>query len=259
MGKALVIKNVDFGTNKLTTVTLSDPIPCTGISLNKSAVSFTEAGATDRLTATVTPANTTDAVIWTTSDSNVVSVADGLVTATGCGTATITATCGNQTATCICTVSVALTFAYKLGRFSDIPNNRQYVRVNGTDAHFATAHSAETLTGKKKVVDQVSYQNMWAIPLPAGASKVNFTEIPATHRVTVFFVDNDTASPASGMSEYASMISGDANSYDETVALGNREVSIPSGANAIVFTLQYPGSGSEVTDATMQAISVVAS
>ena len=77
----------------------SGEIPCTGITLNKNTCSFAKVGDTDTLTATLTPENTTDTLTWTSSDENVATVVDGVVTIHGIGTATITATCGNQTAT----------------------------------------------------------------------------------------------------------------------------------------------------------------
>ena len=59
-----------------------------------------------KLTATLTPAEATTEVVWTSSDEKVVTVADGTVTAVGVGTATITATAGvGVEATCAVTVS----------------------------------------------------------------------------------------------------------------------------------------------------------
>lgn len=100
MGKALVLKGVNFSTNKLATVNFSGDIPCTGISLSSDSVSFDAIGGTETLTATPVPANTTDLISWQSSDANVATVANGVVTCTGVGTATITATCGNYSATC---------------------------------------------------------------------------------------------------------------------------------------------------------------
>lgn len=109
MSKALVIQGVDFSVNKLDTVVLSDPIPCTGLVLSQNAISITKVGNTVTLTATVTPSNTTDFVLWSSLDSNIASVNNGVITAKGVGTVTITATCGAQTATCNVTVTHVLT------------------------------------------------------------------------------------------------------------------------------------------------------
>ena len=102
---ALIIKGANFLTNKLTTVEFDyDEIPCTALSLSDSTKTVTELGDFT-LTATKTPADTTDELIWTTSDSTVATISSGTVSVVGLGTATITATCGNQTATCVVTCS----------------------------------------------------------------------------------------------------------------------------------------------------------
>ena len=88
------------------------PVPCTGITLNESSIRFTN-GSPVILTATLTPENTTDEVVWTSSDNTVVTVTNGTVYPLKNGTATITATCGNQTATCAVTV-VGLSFEISL-------------------------------------------------------------------------------------------------------------------------------------------------
>lgn len=80
------------------------PVPCTGIALDKAVLAFDAAGA-QTLTATVTPENTTDAVLWSSDNTGVANVSSsGVVTAVQNGTATITATCGAYSATCSVTV-----------------------------------------------------------------------------------------------------------------------------------------------------------
>ena len=58
-----------------------------------------------QLTATVTPENCTQPVVWSVSPEGIVTVDNGLVTAVANGGATVTATCGTQSATCAVTVS----------------------------------------------------------------------------------------------------------------------------------------------------------
>ena len=60
---------------------------------------------TAALTATVSPDNATDkTVTWTSADEKVATVENGVVTAVGNGTTTITAQAGDKTATCVVTV-----------------------------------------------------------------------------------------------------------------------------------------------------------
>ena len=82
------------------------PTPCTSISLNKTTLSFTATDA-QTLTVTLTPPNTTDKVIWSVAPAGICTVDNGVVTPIKNGSCVITATCGNQTATCNVTVSIA--------------------------------------------------------------------------------------------------------------------------------------------------------
>ena len=79
-------------------------VPCTGITLDQSTLTFTGVGS-QTLTATVTPSDTTDTVSWSSDDTSIASVSGGVVTAKANGSATITATCGEYSATCVVAVS----------------------------------------------------------------------------------------------------------------------------------------------------------
>lgn len=57
------------------------------------------------LTATLTPTNTTDKVVWSVSPTGIVTVQNGVVTAIKDGNCIITATCGAKSATCSVTVT----------------------------------------------------------------------------------------------------------------------------------------------------------
>ncbi len=84
-----------------TTDTISTVLPCTDILISKTSVTLTKAGETSKLNVTVNPADTTDTIMYTSSDDTVASVSeDGTITAMTSGEATITVTCGNATATC---------------------------------------------------------------------------------------------------------------------------------------------------------------
>ena len=80
-----------------------EAVPATGVTLNETALSLhpTEKAT---LTATVAPENTTDTLVWTSSNDAVATVKDGVVTAKSEGTATITAACGSAKAECVVTV-----------------------------------------------------------------------------------------------------------------------------------------------------------
>lgn len=80
--------------------------PVTGVTLDKTTLDLT-IGETATLTATVAPANASKKTVsWSSSDTNVATIDNGVVKAISAGTATITVTTkdGNKTATCTVTV-----------------------------------------------------------------------------------------------------------------------------------------------------------
>lgn len=196
MSKALVIKNADFRANKLTAVTLDDSIPCTGLSLSISTISFTTLGSTQSIIATKTPTNTTDNVLWDTSDASVATVSsNGVVTAVGEGAATITATCGTQTATC--SISIVNEPEYVL-----VANYNPYRRGSGNHAatverktaastsyHILAANNANTSVLPVEDKDGQDTGNWRFVPLvlPMGATgMVISSEYPMKTRMLWF-------------------------------------------------------------------------
>ena len=112
---ATVVENTEFVvpaysgqcwiSNEHTYTSTTTTVECTGISLNNSNLTFTT-GATQTLSATVTPTNCTQTVTWSSNATGVATVSNGVVTPVSNGTATITATCGSYSATCTVTVSL---------------------------------------------------------------------------------------------------------------------------------------------------------
>ena len=85
-----------------------EPITSEQLVMNYTAVTL-KVGGTQQLTADIYPADTTDKnIVWSTSESSVATVSNGLVTAIAVGTTTITAQNGSQTATCLVTVDPIL-------------------------------------------------------------------------------------------------------------------------------------------------------
>ena len=89
-------------------LTQAIPVPCEGITLDKSELAFDGEG-TQTITATVTPSDTTDNVVWVSSNPAIASIAvEGnvcTVQSVNNGNAVITVTCGNHSASCSVSVS----------------------------------------------------------------------------------------------------------------------------------------------------------
>lgn len=77
----------------------------TRLTLDVSSISLGTIGATSQITATTVPSGA--AVTWVSSDTSVATVVNGLVTAVGYGSATITASAGNLTAQCSVVIAQA--------------------------------------------------------------------------------------------------------------------------------------------------------
>ena len=132
------------------TLTISAaPVAVTGISLSKSETALT-VGASETLTATVSPENANNKnVSWKSDDTAVATVdQNGKVTAVGKGSATITATTEDGKYTATCTVKV-----------SPAP-----VAANGV-----------TLTPDKTTLNVGEKQTLTATVLPADATNKNVT------------------------------------------------------------------------------------
>ena len=130
MAKTLVIKGANFSTNALDHVTY-DGIHAESITISQASATFGTIGETLQLTYTVTPSDSTDAVLWASSDSAVASVnQNGLVTINGCGECTITVSAGSVSAVCTITVEVELTF----GRYTktEITTSNATNRITNT-------------------------------------------------------------------------------------------------------------------------------
>ena len=115
-------------------VTVPAPtVAVTGVSLNKTSLSFTGTGSSQTLTATVSPSNATNKTLtWSSSNTSVATVSNGVVKAVGFGTATITAKSNNgKTASCKVTVN---------------PITVTGVSLNKSSLNFIGTGSSQTLT-----------------------------------------------------------------------------------------------------------------
>jgi phi13 family phage major tail protein len=89
------------------TITTATTYTVNGIGVTPSTASI-EVGDTVQLTASLSPSGATGTITWTSNEETAATVDNtGLVTGVGEGTATITATCGSYSDTCVVTVTEA--------------------------------------------------------------------------------------------------------------------------------------------------------
>lgn len=258
MSKALVIKGANFSVNKLDTVELDNVIPCTGITISKSSHSFTALGQTLQLTATATPADTTDHVEWLSSNDSIVTVSNaGLVTCVGVGAATVTAICGAQTATCtiMATATVNADTSYAsanavMGTTTDLTSNpvKDYVTATSDQRGRAYYSSTDQLAGQHKAyMNSGGYlpTDQYPIPLPSGASHVSIQKVANVAYIRLCLMKSDENHTNLSVADSARIVG---HVYATTSAT-SAEIDIPEGADSFVFAL-YAGSGKTYADIT---------
>lgn len=166
--------NVSYVPTVLSGSTLTIVNPCTGITLDKNTLTIAR-GETATLTATVEPADTTDKVVWSSKDDNIATVKDGVVTAVGQGETTITATCGNQTASC----KVIVNKAFLTGK----------VTITG-DAVYGVTLTAAYEEGNAQKVEYVWYRE--GENMPVGTKNIyTITKDDIGKTLTVWVSDTD--------------------------------------------------------------------
>lgn len=261
MKKALVINGASFAENKVETITISEPIPCTGITLSQNSISSTAIGTEVTLTATVTPVDTTDTITWVSSDTDVATVANGTVTITGIGSATITAMCGTQSATCAVTAThtVDADTAYHAengayyGESMDLQAGKNHIgRASGVRGRLY--YSTEEY-GLYRAFSNVAFDGQYCIPLPKGTTKVTITPPEGLRTRTCFVLANANekqtyvtgADGNSALGIYP-FVNGSGTSYPVTI-----DISEYTDANSFIMSVYAPTSGdaSAVTGHTM--------
>ena len=105
----ITVTTADGGKTATCTVTVTEPaapVAVTGVTLNKNNTTI-YTGRTETLTATIQPADATNkAVTWTSNNTGVATVNNGVVTGVSVGSATITVKTADGGFTATCTVTV---------------------------------------------------------------------------------------------------------------------------------------------------------
>lgn len=176
MARALVIKGSNFSANKVTTVVINGGTPCTGIEFSESSITVigTEAVAVEY---TLTPSNTTDVVTWESSDTDVITVDNGVITPVGVGSCTLTATCNGHTATA--TITVKMYYVPNWIFYQGMKSSNGYVYLSQSYYWLVTSGTGGQAT------EYVMYGSIpaplpKAVKLPKNTAKVKITRTTGT-------------------------------------------------------------------------------
>ena len=222
----------------------------TGITVDKTATTIVK-GATDKLTATLVPADANGTITWSTSDSSVATVSsDGTVTAVKNGTATVTAKCGDLSAQTKVTVINPLkaititgtTHSIKKGQTTQL--GLTYDPADTTDSVAATWTSSNTSVATVSKTGLVTALKDGSTTIKATVGNVSSTYDIAVKEVKLTGIK---------MEEKALIHKGDTKALtveytpadttdDKTVAWSSSDSTVASVDNNGIVTAVKPGS-----------------
>lgn len=255
------------------TVTVNVLAPATELTLDQTRLEL-EYGKAEQLTATVTPPDSTDMVTWESSDKAIAEVdKDGQVTAKGIGSATITATAGNQKATCEVNVKKAsqagkltITGTEKVGEtltasVSGLPDGvtASYAWYRGTTKIADSASYTLTVDdyGKELTVKATAQSNLYDINIAdaktgtIGAGKhekPSFTE----DNLTVTYNKITVTNPVDGC-EYALKVNDSTDELDYTKTAWDVN---DDGTKYTVYARKKATTGMDASDAVSVSVTV---
>lgn len=180
---------------------LQEAILCTDITLNNTTLSFTTSD-TQTLTATLTPADTTDVVEWSVNPTGICTVENGTVTPTSNGQCTITATCGSHSATCNVTVNLPVEAVTALNLDKDSITLGDATETDDSAVNYLDG--ATWKDGQYRVTEyqQNGHNKVTSVTVPyAGVYKLNYTgslnftyqgfgEIDSTGKIIGWYPEN---------------------------------------------------------------------
>ncbi len=225
-------------------------VPATGITVDKTATTIVK-GATDKLTATLVPADANGTITWSTSDLSVATVSsDGTVTAVKNGTATVTAKCGDLSAQTKVTVINPLkaititgtTHSIKKGQTTQL--GLTYDPADTTDSVAATWTSSNTSVATVSKTGLVTALKDGSTTIKATVGNVSSTYDIAVKEVKLTGIK---------MEEKALIHKGDTKALtveytpadttdDKTVAWSSSDSTVASVDNNGIVTAVKPGS-----------------
>ena len=205
-------------------------------------------GTSSTLTPTITPAETTGIVDWTSSDPTVASVSGGIVTTHKYGTTTITATLDGQSASCTLTVALGLKDAVG-ARMYIVYNNRLLDYVSGNDAsagllmNVIGANQYDNVYPCSCTIDTGDLGAVYPIQIPYGAKTITFT-MQDFAPIFVFYNGNTASAdaPSSKVRDSAMVLDGETPSGGTPYSIpgytyDTRTVTIPDVAGINCFSL----------------------
>ena len=219
--------------------------PVTSISLNHTTISL-QVDETETLYATVSPSDATDkTVTWSSSNTGVATVKNGVVTAHKIGTATITAQAGGKTATCTVTVVATQVTSVTLNKTS------ASLKVSETVTLVATVSPSDatdkTVTWSTSDASVATVKNGVVTALKVGTATITAKagDKTATCKITVeatpvTSITLDKTSASLKVKETVTLIAtfGPNDATDKTVTWTSSDTSVATVKNGVVTAVK---------------------
>ena len=174
--------------------------PVTNVELNANTGTL-DIGQTLTLTATVTPSTASNqGVTWSTSDSNVATVANGVVTAVGAGSATITATANDGSgynATCAIMVNPRLVSSITLNETTKTLNVGDTLQLTATVAPDDATNKSVTWSSSDSSVAEVA-QDGEVTAVAAGNATITATAADGSGKTATCVITVNAPGPVLG-------------------------------------------------------------
>ena len=247
MAKTIVIGGANYTSNALDKVSFSGSVPCTGIEFEESSYSLTDYTPVT-IEYTLTPADTTDTLTWSSSDDDVVTIENGIITAVGLGSATITATCGTQTATATVSVSLAYVPKYELGMYNHT-NNSTYVS-NGSSVTNRIMCMGSGAQASEYIIPAGSqgYENVHCIKLPKNTASVTVSFSTTTKLyygdAPILYWCKDEPCGETGALENAALYVGETTAYNAKSET-SKTFTVPNSADCFVYFFRLSANAGE--------------
>lgn len=254
MAKTLIIKGASFGTNKVTAVSFGGSVPCTGIAITESSITATDYDPIE-LEYEVSPSNTTDSISWTSSDTSVATVDNGVVTPVGIGTATITATCGSYSDTVSVTVAFAAILDFELGMLSNQQDT--FVMNTGSVTNRVIVFGSGAQKTEYLIADgSAGYLNRGGVKLPNNTASltVAFSTVSGLYNgdnVFIYWLKDESC--GSTLVPNAAKLVREETGYNAR-SNASKAFSIPEGADAMVMFFRLTGNATGTADEAATAV-----
>ena len=263
MANVLVIKNANFTENRVAVVTF-DGKPCTGIELAETSITVTR-DLPVTVEYTVTPSDTTDDIIWTSSDTSVATVEENVVTIVGIGSTEITASCGSYTDSLTLTVDLYEYPDWYLmsqinfntdGSGNSTPIVTSATSSGGTYNRIIGARSSEDSDCMYKILDSSNYLTdigIRPIKIPNNVDRINISGTKfydtGTGNAGLMVMFTNSQESITYATVYDNVVKGI--SREDITVTGNAcnaAVSIPEGADSFVFGSRLKTAVAPTTD-----------